>query len=67
MYQRIENRQKNRPFGLHKNIRVICGICGFKASHKFLQIILGKMACFSIILHTFANKRSKNPSCHDRQ
>ena len=25
------------------------------------------MACFSIILHTFANKRSKNPSCHDNQ
>ena len=25
------------------------------------------MACFSIILHTFAYKRSKKPSCHDNQ
>ena len=25
------------------------------------------MVCFSIILHTFANMRSKNPSCHDNQ
>ena len=25
------------------------------------------MVCFSTILHTFAYKRSKNPSCHDNQ
>ena len=25
------------------------------------------MVCFSSILHTFAYKRSKNPSCHDNQ
>ena len=36
---------------LRKNIRVICGICGFKASHKFSRIIFGLNGLF---LNNFA-------------
>ncbi|MDY3709664.1 MAG: hypothetical protein SO062_04635, partial [Sodaliphilus sp.] len=50
---------------------MIRGICGFKASHKLStnshELFVGKMVCFSIILHTFAYIRLKKPSCHDNQ